>query len=172
MRRSITRLFVAGIAAAGLFFSAGATTAGAATVGHKTPPGLILGHFRAVDGHRTARGIFVTRLKDMRTGLCLDSNWNGNVYTLGCNNGNFQNWVNVDGTAAWSDAQTGLCLDSNWNGNVYTLGCNGGNFQNWYNGLSPVMVDGQTSLCLDSNWNGNVYTLGCNLGDFQYWIQF
>ena len=56
----------------------------------------------------------------------------GNVYTLGCNGGNFQNWYTGFGVPILYDAQTGLCLDSNYNGNVYTLGCNGGNYQNWY----------------------------------------
>jgi len=63
----------------------------------------------------------------------LDSNTSGNVYTMGCNGGNFQNWEFDDSGAATTirNVSTGLCLDSNTSGNVYTMGCNGGNFQNW-----------------------------------------
>ena len=32
-------------------------------------------------------------IRDVATGLCLNSNLDGSVYTGGCNGGNFQNWV-------------------------------------------------------------------------------
>jgi hypothetical protein len=77
-----------------------------------------------------AGALQTTRIVNNQTGLCLDSNYNGNVYTLSCNGGNYQNWYGSGATIV--NNQTGLCLDSNYNGNVYTLSCNGGNYQNWY----------------------------------------
>jgi Ricin-type beta-trefoil lectin domain len=110
--------------------------------------------------------------RDVATLRCLDSNTSGNVYTLGCNNGNFQNWIFAGSgrTTTLRDVSTGFCLDSNTNGNVYTLPCNNGNFQNWrVENSGRRLVDVATLRCLDSNTNGNVYTLPCNNGNFQNW---
>jgi hypothetical protein len=76
----------------------------------------------------------LTTIRHAETGgRCLDSNYEGQVYTRPCNGGNFQVWRrHFD----WNGAilitqQTSRCLDSDYRGSVYTLPCNGGLFQRW-----------------------------------------
>jgi hypothetical protein len=111
------------------------------------------------------------------TGFCLDSNTKRHVYTLRCNDGNFQDWIVInnrdDRTITLRNDATGFCLDSNTKRKVYTLKCNGGSFQRWIftpraNG-TLILKNLATRFCLDSNKRGNVYTHACNGGNFQRW---
>jgi Ricin-type beta-trefoil lectin domain-like len=72
--------------------------------------------------------------RDVATGRCLDSNTEGEVYTLGCNGGSFQKWIVVHtdyGTVTLRNLATGFMLDSGPGGDVYTLPANGGSYQKW-----------------------------------------
>jgi len=112
--------------------------------------------------------------QNLATGFCLDSNANGQVYTLGCNGGSYQKWVVTSNgaTRIFKNLATGFCLDSNANGQVYTLGCNGGSYQKWVvtsSGATRIFKNLATGFCLDSNAERRVYTLGCNGGSYQKW---
>jgi serine/threonine-protein kinase len=114
--------------------------------------------------------------KNLATGFCLDSNSEGEVYTMGCNGGSYQKWINIGtpDTVIYEDLATGFCLDSNSEGEVYTMGCNGGSYQKWINIGTPDTViykDLATGFCLDSNSEGEVYTMECNGGSYQKWLK-
>jgi len=114
----------------------------------------------------------LARLKNQATNLRLDSNYQGNVYTLSPNESGFQVWLMVkanNNCMILVNSATGRCLDSNHKGNVYALGCHGGSFQNW-RFQNFQLVNCETNRCLDSNFAGYPYTLNCNGGNFQKWI--
>lgn len=74
-------------------------------------------------------------IQSAETGLWLDSNSSGDLYTLPGNGGAYQSWVylypNDDGETAFQDVATGRWLDSNYAGDAYTLPGNGGTYQSW-----------------------------------------
>ena len=97
---------------------------------------------------------------------CLDSNLNGEVYTIVCNNGAYQYWVFTNHSTI-VNVKTSRCLDSNATGFVYTLPCNGGNYQNW-NNLGLTLVNNQTKRCLVVN-GATTYTTPCFLLKAAQW---
>ncbi|MGW1010670.1 serine/threonine-protein kinase [Streptomyces termitum] len=112
---------------------------------------------------------------DVATGLCLDSDAYGRVYTLDCNDGEHQRWRVVargGGEYALEDVATSRCLDSNADQEVYTLPCNDGSYQEWYLRRSDGAYrfeNKATGFFLDSNAYGEVYTHVSNTGDYQRW---
>jgi hypothetical protein len=107
------------------------------------------------------------RIIRITDGHCLDSNYQGQVYVLPCNGGNYQNWQLTnynDGTdgvhtdISLRNAQTGMCLDGNGS-SLYTHAC-GGSYQDWNtNGLilgqeafngTKCMASGGTSVFYES----------------------
>jgi hypothetical protein len=113
----------------------------------------------------SAQAASAGEVKSQVTGLCLDSDNNGYVYTKGCNGGGYQNWNFSQNGSNWilKNAATGRCLDSDGPGKVYTKGCNGGGYQNWEfsAGNFGQYKNAATGRCLDSDNNGEVYAYGC-----------
>jgi len=115
------------------------------------------------------------RWVDYQTGRCLDSNYNGDVYTLPCNGGPYQQWW-LGPDYELCDYQTGRCIEA-LGQDIHAYFPSGDPSQWWYfsqeaSGLPIYQVQNQqyTALCLDSNYNGNVYALGCNGGPYQAWF--
>lgn len=107
--------------------------------------------------------------------LCLDSNTDGDVYTVYCHGDANVFWFNAPASVGYQiqDITTARCLYGNDKGEVDTQPCFGGVYQQWT--LTNLGIYGYeiknvgTGFCLDSNSNGNVYALGCNGGNFQRW---
>ena len=104
--------------------------------------------------------------RNIATGRHLDSNYEGKVYTLSANDGDFQVWnmyyLSASRSYFFQNQQTNRVLDSNMNGNVYTLEYNGGDFQKWrleQTALGYIRWRNvATGRMLDSNHNGDCYT--------------
>lgn len=129
-----------------------------------------------------------TIFRSWATGVCIDSNWAGQAYTLGCNGGNFQNWWPAgDGwtgcgyygcgpVVVLKNDETDLALDSNAGGSVYTnpyLNWDNNMYQRWLmtgNDTVTQLENVQTGLCLQTNGQGDLFTTDCG-SNFQDWKQ-
>lgn len=131
MKSTRTILVTIAVAAATCTAAIGAASAASAASGATTSSAAT--SVRPLTVHPDSRSTFT--LVDVQTGRCLDSNYNGNLYTLPCNGGLYQFWA-WDGDAfdnrnTLQDDQTNRLLDSNGAGSAYTLGYSGSRYQDW-----------------------------------------
>ncbi|MEU9796688.1 RICIN domain-containing protein [Streptomyces sparsogenes] len=121
--------------------------------------------------------------KNEQTGLCLDSDAQGNVYTKDCA------WDKHNAYQQWSflydasrdefrlrNVQTLRCLEANSGDGVKTAPCSDHNIQKWtetaYNG-AMIIQSVYNGRALDSNHKGQVYTSPWGTGNpyMRWWPQ-
>ncbi|WP_432839800.1 RICIN domain-containing protein [Dactylosporangium sp. CA-092794] len=121
-------------------------------------------------------------LRSMPQGQCLDSNYNGEVYTLGCNGGQYQQWrfVHVDdgsGYPVWAlkDQQTQRCLRAT-DSSLSTVSC-GSDAGTFFYAIYPQpdhnvlkLMTWTSGGCLDANlpWERPYIRWPCD-SDYQDW---
>lgn len=123
---------------------------------------------------------------DTATGACLDSD-GSRVYTLGCNGGDYQQWIR-DGLRL-RNVHFGNCLTSKAGGynaegapypdGLYVIACDGTSSQQWVASsgtrFGQTLRNAGTGKCLDSNQSSpegkgyQAYMLPCNGGNYQNW---
>ncbi|GAA0448157.1 hypothetical protein Ade02nite_60800 [Paractinoplanes deccanensis] len=114
----------------------------------------------------------VNSWRNLATGMCLDSNGLGQVYTMSCNNGLYQNWQDKPMSTNFrnhKNAATGNCLMAGVLSYVNAMPCdNFTTLQMWTFG-SGYLTNVNNGYCLDSNFQGHVYAGRCNGGLYQQW---
>ena len=89
-------------------------------------------------------------IEDIGLSRCLDSNYNGAVYTNPCwSNDTFQKWhtVNIEfgDNKLLQNNQTGRCLDANRHQAPFTERCNPKDYYQMWDGSLPRMGPGLTT---------------------------
>ena len=111
-------------------------------------------------------------LFNAQTGLVLDSDANGSVYTLKSNGGLYQKWQWEFKENGWNyikNKATGLYLTGDsFGGGVYTSFFTGASQQTWMV-WNNRLYNFDNNLCLDSNYLSQVYLLTDNGGNYQAW---
>ncbi|MFI1398127.1 RICIN domain-containing protein [Streptomyces sp. NPDC020681] len=120
-------------------------------------------------------------LRNMETGLCLDSNFNGDVYTSPCgspiDSNAFQLWERFEfrGSVQLTNIATGRCLSQRWDRPIATEPCSlshpsaGWQFWGVEGGWDNIVLRNSYSDALDSDRAGGVYSYPYNGGGFQRW---
>ncbi|MBD0709978.1 MULTISPECIES: RICIN domain-containing protein [unclassified Streptomyces] len=120
--------------------------------------------------------------KNRQTGLCLDSDAQGNAYTKNCDpdkNNAYQQWIywNVSGdTFQLRNVQTLRCLEANSGDGVKTYPCADHIIQKWtYSASNGALIiqSAYNGRALDSNQKGQLYTSPFGTGNpyMQWWAQ-
>ncbi|MFI9240329.1 RICIN domain-containing protein [Streptomyces sp. NPDC053079] len=134
----------------------------------------------AIPSSASADGRGAIEIKNVQTGLCLDGNNAGGVYTKGCGGNNpYQRWYLHEGPKGvmLQSKETGLCVSGKGPGNdgLYGTNCNSGDDAQWWEqrnvyGNSYTLLNYQNRKALDSNAKGYAYVH--RYGDsntYQHW---
>ncbi|MEU7619778.1 RICIN domain-containing protein [Micromonospora rifamycinica] len=130
---------------------------------------------------------FTGQFQNHATGMCLDSNGSGSIYTLPCQAGNnWQTWIVTSAGKAPSgydrvtvrNRQSGLCLDM-WEfggPQQHANPCNGslrqlieGYGPNWNQVSLRLNFFDTRYICVDTHGSGDAYARACNYGSYQTW---
>ncbi|MEU3907304.1 ricin-type beta-trefoil lectin domain protein [Streptomyces goshikiensis] len=119
-------------------------------------------------------------LRNVQTGLCLDGDFGGKVYTKGCGSDNpYQHWYLHEGPMGvmLQSSKTGLCITGKGVGNdsIAAVACNSGDVKQWWeqwnvNGNAYTLLNHQNRKALDSDAKGNahVHQYG-DTNPYQHW---
>lgn len=129
----------------------------------------------------SAAGDAPVMIKNVQTGLCLDGNNAGSVYTHGCDGGNpYQHWYRHEGSQGvmLQSSQTGLCLSGKGPGkdDLYATACNSSDVKQWWEMRNVrdntyTLMNYQNRKAIDSNAKGYAYLhqYGGTGNAYQHW---
>ncbi|MEU6965465.1 RICIN domain-containing protein [Streptomyces chrestomyceticus] len=122
------------------------------------------------------------QIKNEKTGLCLDSDDQGNVYTKGCawdKHNAYQQWDYIwdaaGDTFALRNVQTLRCLSAHSGDGINTYPCWEHNIQKWtktFHGGAVIIRNVHYGRALDSNHDGQAYTSPYGTGNpYMRWFE-